>query len=72
MKRRMRWEDVDDIDAFEFCEWVADWACDDDFEENASEFAELACRKLFGMGFVDKVGEDWERSQGGIQRYETN
>jgi hypothetical protein len=61
MSIRKRCDDFTDIEAFEFCEWVADWVCDDNFEEVSSDFAELACRKLWQMGMVLKDGEDWKR-----------
>lgn len=65
MSIRKRWEDVADLEAYEFCEWVADWVCRDDFAEDADEFAELACRKLWRLGYIVKDGEDWKRSEDG-------
>ena len=63
MSIRKRWEDVADLEAYEFCEWVADWVCRDDFAEDADAFAELACRKLHSLGLVEKTWENWERSE---------
>ena len=58
---RKRNDDVSDLDVLDFCEWVANWVCNDEFEESADVFAELACRKLWRLGFVEKDEEDWKR-----------
>lgn len=63
MSIRKRWEDVSDIEEYEFCDWVANWVCRDDFAEDADWFAELACRKLYSLGLVEKTEEDWKRSE---------
>lgn len=43
----------------EFALWVTDWIFKDDFEESAGAFAELACRRLYKLGYVFKEGENW-------------
>lgn len=58
---RKRNDDVSDLS--DFTEWVAGMVCSDDFEEYASEFAELACRKLWRLGYIVKDGEDWKRGE---------
>lgn len=58
---RKRNDDVSDL--ADFAEWVAGMVCSDDFEEYADEFAELACRKLWRLGYIAKDGEDWKRSE---------
>ena len=55
---RKRNDDVSDL--ADFAEWVAGMVCSDDFEEYADEFAEMACRKLWRLGFVRMNGEEWE------------
>ena len=62
-ERRMRKRNDDVNDLSDFAEWVAGMVCSDDFEEYADEFAELACRKLWRLGYIVKDGEDWNRSE---------
>ena len=42
-----------------FTDWVAGEVCQRDFENNASFFAEIACRKLNQLGIIRKDGENW-------------
>lgn len=49
----------------EFCEWVADTVLYEDFEDKwtLGAFAEVACRKLYKLGFVRKDGEYWTKDE---------
>lgn len=58
---RKRNDDVSDLS--DFAELVAGMVCSDDFEEYADEFAEMACRKLWRLGYIAKDGEDWKRRE---------
>ena len=40
-----------------FAAWVAYEVMSEDFEDDF--FAEVACRKLYKMGFVEKEGDMW-------------
>lgn len=46
-----------DLEAF--AEWVAKQVCREDFDEDGT-FAEMACRRLWKLGFVRMNGEEWE------------
>lgn len=46
-----------DLEAF--AEWVAKQVCREDFDEDGT-FAEMACRRLWKLGFVRMNGENWE------------
>ena len=46
-----------DLEAF--AEWVARQVCREDFDEDGT-FAEMACRRLWRLGFVRMNGENWE------------
>lgn len=46
-----------DLEAF--AEWVARQVCREDFDEDGT-FAEMACRKLWRLGFVRMNGDEWE------------
>lgn len=46
-----------DLEAF--AEWVARQVCREDFDEDGT-FAEMACRRLWKLGFVRMNGEHWE------------
>lgn len=46
-----------DLEAFS--EWVAKQVCREDFDEDGT-FAEMACRKLWRLGFVRMNGDEWE------------
>ena len=43
----------------EFAEWVALNVCREDFEERASVFAEICCRKLNELEIVSAEGDVW-------------
>lgn len=43
----------------EFSEFVAEEVCRDGFEAEAGAFAEIACRKLYNLGIVQKDGCLW-------------
>ena len=45
----------------EFIRWVASEVCQEDFEDmwTLGAFAEVACRKLYKLGYVDKTDECW-------------
>lgn len=43
----------------DFADWVASEVCQEDFEDNAGAFAEVACRKLHKLGIVKKDGDNW-------------
>jgi len=45
----------------EFIEWLIDALLDDDCTDGA--VCELACRKLYKMGLIEKDGEFWRRSK---------
>lgn len=51
----------------EFCEWVASEVCTEDFEDlwSLGAFAEVACRKLYALGVVQKQGDEWHYEDGG-------
>ena len=43
-----------------FCEWVASEVMKEElWEVNSDSFAEIACRKLYKLGIVDKQGDSW-------------
>ena len=44
-----------------FAEWVASEACQEDFENmwSLGAFAEVACRKLYALGVVQKFRDEW-------------
>ncbi len=60
---RMRYDDMSLAELADFCEWVAQEVCTDEFEENAGCFAELCCRKLYALGFVRKTDEEWKTGE---------
>lgn len=43
----------------DFADWVASEVCQEDFEDNAGVFAEVACRKLHKLGIVKADDENW-------------
>lgn len=47
------------VDLEGFAEWVAKQVCREDFDEDGT-FAEMACRRLWRLGFVRMNGEHWE------------
>lgn len=47
------------IDLEAFAEWVAKQVCREDFDEDGT-FAEMACRRLWKLGFVRMNGDEWE------------
>ena len=55
------------IDAFEaepfkaFAHWLASEVCTEDFDDKWSlgAFAEVACRKLWSLGVVQKFRDEW-------------
>ena len=49
-------------DLARFADWVARWVCNENFEENAGAFAELACRRLNELGYI--------RHENGVYMYE--
>lgn len=60
-RKRKEFNGMDNLAmAWEFCRWVAEWVCNDEFEEDAGFFAEAACRKLYSMGLVEMDGEVWK------------
>ena len=56
---RNRDDDIAIRELGDFAEWVAQEVCRDDFEDDSSTFAEICCRKLYALGFVEKVGDNW-------------
>ena len=44
-----------------FAEWVASEVCNEGFEEmwTLGAFAEVACRKLYALGIVQKFRDEW-------------
>ena len=50
---------MSELELYRFAKWVASEVCQNDFEENAGAFAEIACRKLFYLGFLTKDEKEW-------------
>lgn len=52
----------------EFAHFVAREVVNEDFEDTAGSFAEIACRKLHALGIVEEDGDrwayEWEDSDG--------
>ena len=46
----------------EFAEFVAQEVMDNNFEDNAGAFAELACRRLWRLGIIERDGDYWQRT----------
>ena len=43
-----------------FCEWVANEVLKEElWEVNSDSFAEIACRKLYKLGIIEKQGDSW-------------
>lgn len=42
-----------------FANWVASEIMNDDFEEDADVFVEIACRKLFKLGIIKVEDGKW-------------
>lgn len=60
LRERATIEAAEQIAPFvDFVDWVASEVCQDDFEENAGVFAEVACRKLSKLGIITADGENW-------------
>ena len=53
--------DVDPVAFKGFAEWVASEVCNEDFEDmwSLGAFAEVACRKLYGLCVVKKFNDKW-------------
>jgi len=43
----------------EFIEWLIEALLDDDYTDGA--ICEIACRKLYKMGLIEKDGEYWSK-----------
>lgn len=56
---------MSEAELYRFAKWVAKEVCKDDFTENAEAFAEVACRKLHYLGFVEKDGAWWTLREDG-------
>ena len=51
-----------------FAEFVSTEVCNDDFNDNADSFAELCCRKLVELGYVEVVEDKYIlRGKGGAE-----
>ena len=43
----------------DFANWVANEIMNENFEEDADVFIEVACRKLYKLGIIKKEGDRW-------------
>jgi len=43
----------------DFANFVAESVMDEEFEENSGFYAEVYCRKLHKMGFIEAEGDKW-------------
>ena len=58
---------MSELELYRFAKWVASEVCQNDFEENAGAFAEIACRKLFYLGFLTKDEKEWHYRGGKVE-----
>lgn len=47
------------VPLIDFADWVASEVCQNNFEDNAGVFAEVACRKLHKLGIITTDGKKW-------------
>jgi len=50
---------MSEAELYRFAKWVAKEVCQDNFADNADAFAEIACRKLYYLGIIEKDGAWW-------------
>ena len=48
-----------EAELYRFADWVASEVCREDFEDNSGAFAEIACRKLYSLGLLEKDEDLW-------------
>jgi hypothetical protein len=56
---------MSEVELYRFAKWVAKEVCQDNFADNADAFAEIACRKLYYLGIIEKDGAWWSCKEEG-------